>query len=84
MQQEYSELFDKVSVTQFDLERYMKVEQELKKFDLNLQYLQKINTIIENVNSIGSDPIYITRELIEIKNCRQERSILEEKASSET
>jgi hypothetical protein len=81
LQQEFSELFDKVSVTRFDLERYRKVEQELKKFDLTLQDLQKINTIIENVNSIGSDPKYITRELIEIKNCRQERSILEVKVT---
>jgi hypothetical protein len=72
LQQEFSELFDKVSVTRFDLERYRKVEQELKKFDLTLQNLQKINTIIENVNIIGSDPKYIIRELIEIKNCRQE------------
>jgi hypothetical protein len=41
LQQEYSELFDKVSVTLLDLERYRKVEQELKKFDLTLQDLQK-------------------------------------------
>lgn len=81
LQQEFSELFDKVSVTRFDLERYRKVEQELKKFDLTLQDLQKINTIIENVNSIGSDPKYITRELIEIKNCKHERSILEERVT---
>jgi hypothetical protein len=81
LQQEFSELFDKVSVTRFDLERYRKVEQELKKFDLTLQGLQKINTIIEKVNSIGSDPKYIARELIEIKNCRQERSNLEERVT---
>jgi chromosome segregation ATPase len=78
LQQEYFELFNKVSVTRFDLERYRKVEQQLKKYDLTLQDLQEINTIIENVNSIGSDPRNIIRELIEIKNCRQERSILEE------
>ncbi len=30
LQQEYSELFDKVSVTLLDLERYRKVEQELQ------------------------------------------------------
>jgi hypothetical protein len=79
LQQEYSELFDKVSINRFDVERYKKVEQELKKHDLTLQDLQKIKTIIENVNSIGSDPGNIMRELIEIKNCRQEKSILEEK-----
>ena len=73
LQQEFSELFDKVSVARFHLERYRKVEQELKKFDLNLQNLQKVNTIIENVNIIGSDPKCIIRELTEIKNCRQER-----------
>jgi hypothetical protein len=85
LQQEFSELFDKVSVTRFDLERYRKIEQELKKFDLNLQNLQKINTVIENVNSIGSDPKCIIRELTEIKNCRQERSTLEEEGDpSET
>ena len=78
LQQQYSELFDKVTVTRLYVETYKKVEQELKKYDVSLQDLQKIVTIIENVNSIGSDPNKIVKEVIEIKNWKHERNILEE------
>jgi hypothetical protein len=82
LQQEYSELFDQSGVTRSDLKKYKETEQKLLGCEISLHKdTEKIVNILENLDNTGPDPREVAKELAEVKNFRQEKSVLQRKVA---
>ena len=82
LQKEYSELFDQFGIARSDLKKYKETEQKLLGYGISLHDdTQKFVNVLDNFDSSGSDPREIAKELAEIKNCREEISVLQHKVA---
>lgn len=80
LQKEYSELFDQFGIARSDLKKYKETEQKLLGYGISLHDdTQKFVNVLDNLDNSGSDPREIAKELAEIKNCREEISVLQHK-----